>query len=249
MLSRRAVIAFFLLFSLVSFAQDSDRLRVTSVSVIDKSAGGSPFAITGTLWHARRLYEGELLTSQDSEIIARNISGKAIVTLVIVMNAGSKKNTYQYEYFFSQRVLAVGETLELASKQGWMSWAQFPAPNPPQSESPEEKAEIESRFVQFADGSIFGDKKVAREFLQTRQQAWQLLTELRQVYLKAGPEKFEEALNSEVQSQMIDLFFSSVRDVQQKSGSTAAFDRLNLMLAVAEKRKQEMGSAALQLEE
>jgi hypothetical protein len=56
-------------------------------------------------------------------------------------------------------------------------------------------------------------------------------------------------LNSEVQSEIIDLFFSNLREVQQKSGSTAAFDRLNLMLAVAETRKEEMGAAAFHVDE
>jgi hypothetical protein len=183
---RVVVLVFFLLLSLASIAQDSDRLRVVSVYVTDKSAGGSPFAITGTLWLARRFYEGKLLASQDSELIARNISGKAIVTSVIVMNTGNTARTYQSEYFFSHDVLEAGGTLELASKRGWNSWTQSPAPNPRESESHVDKAEIEVSFVRFADGSIFGDKKVAREFLQTRYQAWQLLTELRQVYIKVA---------------------------------------------------------------
>lgn len=242
-------LAVLLSFCFPSHGQDSKSETTVSVPVVDMSAGGSPLAISGTLWLARRLRDSKLLTSEDAEVIGRNISNKPIVTLVTLMTGGSTKYTQQFEFFFNPALLEPAGTVAIAHKQGlWQGWSESPT-SATELPSADASAEIQVLFVQFADGSTFGDKRIGRDYQITQHKTWMLLSELKQLYQNRGEAEFAKALDNQVQSDLINLTLGTIRETKQRRGSAAAFDRLNSMLAVAEQRKLDMGSAALAWEQ
>ena len=99
-----------------------------------------------------------------------------------------------YDYFFESDLLAPQQTIILETQL--LSQRQ-PAETLTALKSGSAKviADASVGFVQFADGSTWGDLIAGREFLQQREQAWKELRFLADLYHSNQQMKFEAALN------------------------------------------------------
>jgi hypothetical protein len=226
----------------LTIGQNSTDETVISVPVVDKSPGGSPLAISGTFWLAERVRDGMLETSQDAEVLARNITSKPIVVLVCSFTGDGSDNTIHFEYFLSLNLFEPGATDEIVEKRGLWTTRNLVQARA-EGQAGQKTVPIEVRFVQFEDGSIFGDRKSAGEYLAARYKAWQGLQELKQVYVLRGEQEFASTLKNTV-NDLAGLYAHTLRETQKNEGTPAAFEKLNRMLALGEKRRQTMGAAA-----
>ena len=199
----------------VTAAPDSPVTLTGQVAYIDKGAGVTRYA-------------------SDGKVLAKNISDKPILLLIVKGEFDDGKairtaDTNQNDYFFVSDVLAPNaiETLDLSTPAMSRGSAEQRHPPPP---SPR-RANAHVAFVEFADGSYWGDLQAAKELLQDRIAAWRRLSELQQIYRLNG----EQAFLTELMRDSRLLAVEMLQDTYKKDKNvTGAVAQLNDMLVAAD---------------
>jgi hypothetical protein len=167
-------------FALSSYSQE--------VHLTDTSPAGSPLALSGTVIFAD---DGSQSTPYSLEIraSAQNVSSKSVlllkVSVEILTNGASavEPDEYTNDYYFSSDLLAPDSVV------------QIPFPNPHYGPRVRDKdslfsAKARVEFVQFEDGTTWGDGKRVKEAFRARQLTLYELNVLRDAYSKSGDEGF-----------------------------------------------------------
>jgi len=186
-----------------------------SVPIVDKSGAGIPLEVRGSLTLRESLRANELEWSWGEQVSAKNISDKAILLFVATITEVGRDSspdgrraapgsgpTYRLEddRFFNEKLIEPGESLLLRdTKPGIPDVACCVNPL---SETHAPSAEYRLYFVQFADGSVFGNPAEAGDSLAIRQTVLRGLHELLRSYEDAGESGFAVKLK-DLRSYMI----------------------------------------------
>ena len=172
---------------------------------------------------------------------ATNVSGKTILLLCVRfrVNDGSAPGldyAYRKDYFFSQKTLEPDSSEDVLSAPSSVSAPMIngvPIVNGPSTSKPIATAEVE--FVQFSDGSTWGDQDAARSALEIRASTMQELRTLESTYTEEG----ERAFLLELSKQELLPGINSIENIckdRNDEYATCALDMIRKMIATAQSR-------------
>lgn len=207
--------------------------------VVDISHSGAPLKVTGTVTANDRPFEVPRY-SFAANVAMTNVSDKPIllmlVTLDIVTALPMSLNYLEEEdYFFEQRLLQPRSSAMLQRVLG-----KFGEPSRKEDFSVKAKPSAHARvtFVQFSDGSSWGDAVAAGRSLSNRQKALERLEVLDQVYRKRGKKEF---LSQLLQPTLLQPIFSLQYLYREKGDLTPVLANLDNMLQTACARSAQHG--------
>lgn len=208
----------------------------TTQAVEDNSQTGSPLTVSGTIVLQETKRGARVRIGITEDISIRNISGKTILTFVawldVVPSRGSAERfVRQYECFFAPDVIKPGD-IHAISEPHSETEEPFNPHDPP--EIP--RAELRIVFVQFLDGSVFGNEFLGEEILSARREAWQVMERLNRTFVRSGEGAFVEELFAPREPGPIDGLLANVRQTQRQLGTRSAVGQIRRMLDFAEER-------------
>lgn len=237
---KKIFLAWFLLLGcfVASTLASGAQTRVTTVAVQDKSAPGSPLAITGTVQLREKISKAMVLTGITEDILSRNISSKTILTLVVWIDVtpsyGSPRRfTRQYECFFAADVINSGDEHPLSQATA----AETAEPYDPATPARQPTADVTVVYVQFLDGSIFGHEAFGENIQRIRRMTWNHLRFLDRTYRRAGEAALTQELSETVDPPEVDTFFENIRQTLRQQGPQIAIVRIRTALKFAEERQ------------
>lgn len=223
----------------LSFAQEH-----FNVSLTDESVPGSPFKVVGQVQLDETVAGNQLESAWGGNVVARNTSDKAILwfvaslTLIGRHNRGSVRGprdgaTYMFsdDRFFRADLIQPDESVQM--------WDIKPVAghvdccvNPVASPAPP-RAEVKMRYVQFADGSTFGDPLEVKDDLALRRSILDGLQRVVRSYSQNG----EQGFLTEMRKQSAwsnTIIFADVWTNYKDNGVVTAVDRAKHVLSIAE---------------
>jgi len=192
-----------------------------TIPVVDKSESGSPLKISGTASFTELIVADAVESSSSFKVDARNVGEKAI----ILVRAHFEKTgphgvgthqVIQRDHFFWGNI-APGESLVLA--RGPLAKRPSACCISPRGPANELKAEVRVQYVQFIDGSTFGDETTAKDILGTR---LAILDALRRLDNASNSENFLALLEQKIQPADADIFLETFRRTRKSHGTAAA---------------------------
>jgi hypothetical protein len=192
-----------------------------TLPVVDKSDSGSPLKISGTASFTELIVANSVKSSSSFKVVARNVGGKAIIlVLASVDEAGPHGvGTYQViqrDHFFWGNIAPKESVVLARGPLGRRPSACCVSPLGPANEP---KAEIRVQYVQFIDGSTFGDETTAKDILRTRSA---ILAALRRLDNASNSENFLALLAQKIQPDAADTFLETFRRTRKSHGTAAA---------------------------
>jgi hypothetical protein len=202
------------------------------VPIIDKSASGSPLENIGSVTLLETIKDGKSTRSSKIEWTVRNKSPKAIVTVVETLSiryasGQSEEIKNQYEAFFGPKLVKTGGTISFSANPSGVEVSGA------SSKSSEPSCEVIARWVQFDDGSTWGDVGYAEELLKNRTAIFSRLKQLDDIYKLQGAEQFALELQKQGQSE-VDAYVGHLRSEQSSHGTQATIDELEGHLTFAD---------------
>jgi hypothetical protein len=151
----------------------------------------------------------------------KNVSPKAVMTFVEFLqvqypNGQRVERIQQHEAFFHSQLINSGEDLNVSTghpsgKMLVTGEAQLNALEISPS------ADVTVRWVQFADGTTFGDEKFASETLDLRKATYTTLAHLNHVYQAEEPARFLQELQSGTGSGEVDAYLGHLLRVGRQT--------------------------------
>ncbi len=212
-----ATVLLFLFSILQSWAQTS-----VTVPVVDKSEPGSPLQITGNITFTDQITGNSISSSSDYELKAQNISGNGIIFLLVHFiemgpREGGIGHHIQWDNFFTNEEITPGAVFILDRSSGGRQIGSFNPLGP----SRDPVTEVRVLYAEFSDGSVYGERREAKDILAARPLIIRALQSL-------------DRAN----------FLEGVRSAQKNRGTGAAHRLVHTELANAEKHLAVMRSAA-----
>lgn len=219
--------------SLLSFASATPaQTKHSTLPVQDASEPGSPFAVTGTVT-IRETLSGDRLESAFSDTISvRNVSNKTVLVAVFQLDvkpayAGPESDTRQYECFFARDVIPPGHDHDISRPSSGSISVELMTPG----RLPDvPRAQLRTLFVQFTDGSTYGEQTHARHILSLRRQTWQHLKRLDRIYAHQGEQEFVQELLQPVEPTEVNTYFEAIRQAQRQLGTAVAIGQVRQAL-------------------
>lgn len=229
----------------LGFAQSSAaQHEETNVPFVDKSSAGNPLEVTGQILLQETVEGNHVESSWGEKVVAKNMSAKPILLLVTSLTLIGRHNrgvlrgpgdgpTYiaSDDRFFNKNALQPGEFLVLRNTKPDKS--QVECCVSPSEHGSDPKAEFRVRFVQFADGSTFGDSSEAKNELTVRAMIFDGLRGLIKSYSEQGESGFLADMRRQ-QPWSASSPFADIRKSYDENGLSAAIARAQEILAVAE---------------
>jgi len=192
-----------------------------TVPVVDQSDSRSPLKISGTASFTELIVANSVKSSSTFKVDARNVGDKAIIlVLVYVDEAGphgvGTHQVIQRDHFFWGNI-APGESIVLA--RGPLAKRPSACCISPRGPANEPKAEIRVEYVQFIDGSTFGNETTAKDILGTRSA---ILDALGRLDNASNSENFLALLAQKIQPEDADIFLETFRRTRKSHGTAAA---------------------------
>jgi len=232
----------FLCLTLPALAQS-----VLTVPVTDTSASESPLQITGNITFTDRIAGNSVVSFSNYELTAKNISGKAIVLLVVRFSeagtrGGGILHTIQRDDFFRDNEIAPEKNFLLDQSHGGI---QTHCCINPLDSGKDPVAEVRVIYCEFSDGSTYGERSQAGDILTTRSS---ILEHLRQLDAANADNAFLRLLAQELKSAEADGFFETLRSLETSQGTKATRSQVHLELGSAERRLTAMRTTAAESE-
>jgi len=224
----------------LAISQD-DQLTIT-VPLVDESAVAGPISTTGKAVFSEKIENGKAVCSYSCGIESRNVSQQSVVLLVVAeefrcSNGLDAKHVSEYDYFFNRALLGSGKTISYPSQQCTSERMVGPVPSIARIPT----AEATTVYVQFQNGTSFGDDKYAMHILQVRQGALTALRRLREIHQTQGAKRFREALRRGPDPREVgeaasveDLIIQPLRRIQREFGTLEVVRRIEEKLSNAE---------------
>jgi hypothetical protein len=215
----------------------SDRV----VRIIEASPPGSPVGNNGSVTFAEMVSGDRVLSAFSQNWTVKNFSPKSIValveTLVIQYPSGNRAGPVQeYELFFHPDLLKPGD--EVSFSRPARDVTEFGSHG---SGPGEPNCTVNVLWVQFADGSTFGDRKYADSLLRKRRATLDGLRRLRDIYLNQGAATFASELRKKVEPTVdsnLDMFVEQLSSAYlQTNDVQATYNKLQNWLDTADSRK------------
>jgi hypothetical protein len=224
---------FFVLFCWLSLSSPSlAQQEPFDVPFDDAALTASPITATGKISVRETVAANEVKSSWEENVDATNRSTKSILLLIGDFDAiGPHSNggtRLTMEYFFGGPI-SPGGTFSLVKQ----SFVRDSCCMNPLRETHEPKATFRLIFVQFLDGSTFGDAAQAENALAIRDRTLQALRTLAQVAAK-DKQRFQSQLERQLQLDDTLGVFASIRGTQEQKGADAAIARTYKILDFAE---------------
>lgn len=236
-----------LLFALLGSLSLPLAAQVKTLQVTDLSAPGSPIHISGSLIVAQSIETSPrcasvhsqrcAVTSAQADVTLRNVGDKPILAFKVEMGTHlSEADSYSSRVVQSEKIfgplLAPGATEPLHVFNGVEITALGPDDQP---FAPATEARVV--FVQFADGSIFGDQKAGENLLLMRQESLESLAQLEVIYTKQGEQAFVQAAKQPGAGGML-----GIAQFEEQDGPAATIARIRRMLTTAKERLAAMSA-------
>jgi hypothetical protein len=210
------------------------------VPITDTLRNGSPVRNSGHVTFAEETSEKSVLTSYSQDWTVRNISSKAIVTLIESLtlefpDGYRSGGIEQYDLFFHPGLMKPGDELSFTRPASGVQRVQKH-----NSSSGEPKCVVSVLWVQFADGSTFGDAKYAASLLSERRQTLEGLTRLGDIYANEGAKAFLKEIQPEDRSgtSALDMYLIQLKVNYKQTGNTQeAYNKLKSWLDAAQSRR------------
>jgi hypothetical protein len=192
-----------------------------TIPVVDKSESGSPLKISGTASFTELIVANSVKSSSSFKVDARNVGDRAIILVLAHFektgpHGVGTHQVIQRDHFFWGNI-APGESLVLArGGPGRRTSACCVSPRGPANEP---KAEIRVQYVQFMDGSTFGDETTAKDTLGIRSA---ILDALWRLDNASNSENFLALLAQKIQPEDADIFLETFRRTRKSHGTAAA---------------------------
>jgi hypothetical protein len=203
-----------------------------TIPVVDKSDLGSPLKISGTASFTELIVANSVKSSSSFKVDARNVCEKAIILVLAYFDEAGPHGVGTHQVIrlnhFFWGDIAPGVSFVLArSRPGRRTSADQISPLRPADEP---KAEISVQYVQFADGSTFGDETTAKDILGTRSA---ILDALRRLDKASNSENFLALLAQKIQPEGADTFLETFRRTRKSHGTAAARAQVHTGLTAA----------------
>jgi hypothetical protein len=226
----------------LSAAQHKERINVPFV---DNTLQGSPFELTtGRVVLEETAAGNQLQSSWGEKVAVKNTSEKPILLVVATLSLVGRHNhgqrrgpgggvTYVVadDRFFRADVIKPGDTLVLHDTEP--DRGQTECCINPLEPANEPKAEFQVRFVQFVDGSTFGDPSQAKDDLAMRASIFKGLRQLVQSSSQRGEQGF--LAETKRQTPWSNTFiFGDIWTSYEQKGFADTVARAQQILAVAE---------------
>lgn len=212
--------------------------KITALTVEDHSSSGSPVQISGQV-RLRETFVGNEMTTSilEDRLVAKNISDRTILMMIVWVelypsHAGADRSVRQYECFFAPDVIKPGDDHSLAGDTGRQDRQPF---NPGQR-AREPRLEAKVAYIQFLDGSEFGDPAQADQMFLLRKVTRRNLNRLNRAFDTSGEAAFREALSEKVQPGEVDVFFENIRITARTRGTKFAVAQVKVAIKFAEER-------------
>ena len=207
--------------------RQSDQLTYT-VPVVDASDEGSPLKVSGTASFSEIRRQSAFQTASRLQILLKNASHKGIILLrATVTETGphgpTKDQQIKRDHFFWGEMSA-GSAIRLLGDEG------RPANLSPVAPAREPKAKFRVQYVQFADGSIWGDELAAQDALATRSAIFGMLLRLQS---EGNDRHLLALLREKIKPDEADQFFDSFRQASRDEGMAAVRQNVAAALRVA----------------
>jgi len=203
------------------------------VPISDSSPFGSPLWNSGVATVSEVVVGTGAVMHHTEEWTARNNSAKSIVAVVETLrvhyrNGRDAEEAFEHEGFFGPELVKPGDKIQFTSVPPTLDSKATVS----QSSRPP-ACEVIVRWVQFADGSSFGDVTYAKDLLWSRRVIWKELKRLQDVFTAQGPAQFSLQLQQRTGTEA-DGYLEHLRNLQLSQGTQAAIDSLRMHLATAE---------------
>jgi len=205
---------------------------------VDADSGpGSPLRVSGHVSFLETLAASEVTSFRSEDISARNISNKPILLIVSSLDvAGPRSSGAAFDlvvdYFFKEKSMLPGQDEVLLRRPFGESYTTEPFRTAASRERPP-KAQFHLRFVQFSDGSTFGDPSAATKWLGRRESALASLKKLRQAYDEGGETALSRALDEDLTATQLMSIWEEIRGLQRADGPRAVVAFIDGSLAAA----------------
>lgn len=209
-----------------------------SVSIVDKSTTGAPLVSAGIVTVSLLTAPtGATVISHRDDWKATNTSAKPVValvaTLLITFQTGTRvTRTARYDAYFHPTIVQPGDEVDLyADSLG----GQITKAGP--SDLGEPVVDVTLRWVQFSDGTVFGDSQYGADLVRTRRDIRSALTKLDQVYRTQGGSAFLAELEKPVESAPdADTYIEHLRIFEKQNGIEATVNQVEQHLKTAQQR-------------
>jgi hypothetical protein len=194
-IGRRLVVfsCFFVPVAVLSPSPASCTVTEQRIEIQDQSDKGSPIQISGymILGYDRT---NRFPFSYEQSTSVKNVSTKSILLMIVHLEASSgpgHDEKYSQEYFFGD-ALAPGQVEANHDPKQRFGAAVVNGEPLPYKRDPHPIAQARAEFVQFSDGSTWGDADSAEGVFETRRKTLEELDLLEHLYEQAGESAFLE---------------------------------------------------------
>jgi hypothetical protein len=217
--------------------------------LVDASGHRSPVHIAGYVTFSD---DSSKVTrySYQVDASAANVSNKSVLLLRLRFqtsggSAPGLDDVYENDYFFGEGTLAPGalESVHLAP-YGFSAPIVngIPLVETADPSTPRPTATAQVEFVQFTDGSTWGDRDAAAEVFRLRRATVRQLTALEQTYVQSGEQAFRGELSRETLLPCINSLQAACKN--NLDYSRCALDGVEGMLEATRNHKRTMRSGA-----
>jgi hypothetical protein len=168
--------------------------KESAIPVMEVSDAGAPVRITGHITAKDQLSE-VLRYSFEGDVDLTNVSSEPILLMVAKIDVASKlpvslSYSEEDDYFFESKMLRPGSSAKLQPVLGTFGEPQRSR----KSFVAEPSARARIVFVQFLNGSTWGDPVAAERLLRNRRLSLKQLEILKEDYRRQGEEEFQKTL-------------------------------------------------------
>jgi hypothetical protein len=229
--SMRIILVFLVLLSTDLFCST----ETSETSLVDSSQVGSPLVLSGAVTAKDEIEAGIIKFSFRTDISMTNVSHKGILLLVIKVdmtgaNGLGIHHTKTNDYFFTSDVFKPGATETTEESIGPIGERQGATEEQP----PGPTATAEVAFVQFVDGSTWGNASEGREIIQERRETCDRLKFLVAIHQSKDENRFIDSFMESSSLPGINHLQWMYKNTKDKSDNDFVFRTIQQMLGNAE---------------
>ena len=225
----------------------ADRKGEFVVPIEDKSGVGSPVQVAGEVSFVEMVVANEVSISRSAVVKVQNISDKPILLLVAsLIDSGRRSSLEDFDLtkddFFEDKTIQSREEVTLLGPPDGEAHTVEPIRSATGEGKPP-KAEFRLQFVQFADGSIFGDPETGRKQIASRQSTLSALQALDKAYREQGESGLLQTLEQYPAAKRPDALWAQIREQQRVNGTAPAVLFVRRLISMGMEHESALQSA------